>query len=93
LLDVTAFPVPGPKPRKKALKKPGPNSQGRRKRRKASRGAPQTMPPDGTAPSGKAEDSPQGGASVTDSGNTRAWLISVKNQTAVRKEGRGERRR
>lgn len=52
-------------------------NQGRRKRRKASRGAPQTMPLDGTAPSGKAEDSPQGGASVTDSGNTRAWLIWV----------------
>jgi hypothetical protein len=93
LLDVTAFPVPGPKPRKKALKSRGLNSQGRRKRRKASRGAPQTMPPDGTAPSGKAEAASQDAISVTDSGNTRAWLISVKNQTAVRKEGRGERRR
>lgn len=32
-------------------------------------------------------------ASVTDSGNARAWLISVKNQAALRKKGCDERRR
>lgn len=89
LLDVTAFPVLS----RKIEEKNGQKSQGRRKRRKASRGAPQTMPSDGTAPSGKAEATSQDATSVTDSGNTRAWLTSVKNQTAVRKEGRGERRR
>jgi hypothetical protein len=41
----------------------------------------------------KAEVTSQGAASVTDSGNTRAWLISVKNQAALRKEGCDERRR
>lgn len=49
LLDVTAFPVlePGRPQNRNHLTR---QKMGRRKRRKASRGAPQTMPPDGTAP-------------------------------------------
>jgi len=84
LLDVTAFPVLSRKIEGKNGKKKAAQS--------LARGTADDAV-DGTAPSVKAEAASQDATSVTDSGNTRAWLISVKNQTAVRKEGRGERRR
>jgi hypothetical protein len=76
LLDVTVFPVG---PAEKLGKNPG-----TRKRRKASRGAPQTMPQKARLLQ-KSSAASQGAVHrkverVTDSGNSRAWHITVKSR-------------